>query len=69
MNNKPLIISHAGCMDGLGALLAAQLILGKGNFETIIQKLLEEITYSYIRVNYPINNLTGIPSIEYLVHW
>ena len=33
MNNKPLIISHAGCMDGLGALLAAQLILGKGNFD------------------------------------
>lgn len=30
---KPLIISHAGCMDGLGALLAAQLVLGKGNFD------------------------------------
>lgn len=33
MNTKPLIISHAGCMDGLGALLAAQLILGKDNFD------------------------------------
>lgn len=30
---KPLIISHAGCMDGLGALLAAQMILGEGNFD------------------------------------